>query len=319
VTAVDPKGAHNRPRTWRLDGERTLSLDTPRIMAVLNVTPDSFADGGRHDDPRRALARARELVRQGAAILDIGGESTRPGAERVAPREQIARVLPVLRAIRDAGIATPISIDTTRAEVAEAAIDAGASIVNDVSGGEESADMLDLAARRGVGLVLMHRLRPPDADRFSHEYDSGGPAYSAGVAAAVIDYLRERRDAAERAGVERSRICLDPGLGFGKTVSQNYQLIAATPDLLGLGSPVLAAASRKSFTAATPALGAEDPHDPAAPPPPDERLPGSIAITVLQQGLGLRLFRVHDPAAHLQALRAAAALHAAQSALAAGA
>ncbi|MBL0927033.1 MAG: dihydropteroate synthase [Phycisphaerales bacterium] len=271
-----------------------MALDRPVILGILNITPDSFSDGGRFLDPAAAAARARTLVDEGADILDVGGESTRPGAVRVPPEEQIARVLPVLRAVRAAGIDTPISIDTTRADVARAALDAGAAIINDVSAGAEDPGVLPLAAERACGLILMHRLRPPDADRYSTQY-AAAPDYDAqgGVVAAVRAFLSRRLSAAIEAGVDAAHVVLDPGLGFGKSVDQNYALIRATPDLAGLGRPLLSAASRKSFLAGPGDAG------------PASRLEASIAVSVAHWLAGVRLFRVHDPGSHRRALTAA--------------
>jgi dihydropteroate synthase len=273
-----------------------LDLSTPRIMGILNVTPNSFSDGGRYLDPANALHRAVQLVEAGADLIDIGGESTRPGSERVDATEQLKRVLPAIQAIRSAGLDIPISIDTTLAEVAEGAIEAGASIINDIAAGTESEAMLDLAARTGAGLVLMHR-RMSDgapADRSVYPTD---PDYPGGVLRAVRDYLAARVAAAIDAGVQPASIVVDPGLGFGKSTTQNYQLITGTADLLALGYPVLSAASRKSFIGAV--TGVENAAD---------RVPGSVAITFSHFQMGVRLFRVHDVADHRQALAVAMAI-----------
>lgn len=163
---------------WRVSDRCTLDLSVPRVVAILNVTPDSFADGGRLGSPEAALVAAERAVRDGAAMLDVGGESTRPGAARVSAAEQIARVVPAIRAIRARLPQIPISVDTTMAEVAEAALDAGADAINDVSAGEEDGAMLALAAKRRAGVILMHRLRPPGADSYSDRYAST-PTYDA--------------------------------------------------------------------------------------------------------------------------------------------
>ncbi len=280
------------PHHWQLAHGRELPLDQPRIMAVLNATPDSFSDGGLHVDPPAAIARARRCIAEGASIIDVGGESTRPGAQRVAADEQIRRTLPIVEALARDGQAL-LSIDTTRATVARAAIDAGAHIINDVSAGLEDAEMLALAADTGAGLILMHRLHPPDADSYSDQYASP-PRYD-DVAEDVKSWLLERADAALAAGVRRGQIVLDPGLGFGKTVEQNFDLIAAVPEWHAIGYPVLSAASRKSFIGR--ATGVEE---------PAARVFGSVAVSVAHFLGGVRLFRVHDVAAHRQALAAAA-------------
>ena len=273
---------------WRIGCERELDLSTPQIMGILNVTPDSFSDGGLHESMEQAVAHADRMIAEGATLIDIGGESTRPGAERIDASVQCDRVLPVITEIvlrHD----VPISIDTTRAEVASAALDAGASIINDVSAGREDADMLPLAAERGCGLVLMHRLRPPGEDCWSDAYEHD-PDYGGDVVVAVRDWLLARAGVVEAAGVDRASICLDPGLGFGKSVAQNWQLVERFAAMVETGYPILAAASRKSFIGA--ATGVTSPADRGA---------GSAAVTVLQVAAGARLLRVHDVALHVAA------------------
>lgn len=288
-----------QPISWRLARGRTLSLDRPRVIAILNTTPDSFSDGGLHDDPPRALAAAGAFIAEGADMLDIGGESTRPGSARVPADEQIRRTLPVIRVIRGAGFETPISIDTTLASVAEAALDAGADAINDVSGGEEDPGLVELAARHGCGLIMMHRFAPPERDRYSDRYDA--PPFEGDVVGAVRRSLQHKAERAVRAGCDPGTIVLDPGLGFGKTVEQNAELARRTPDLVSLGFPILAAASRKSFVGRLEADGGE-------PAPPPARLGGSIAFSLVQLRGGARLFRVHDVRAQSGALRVAWAL-----------
>ena len=266
-------------------------------MGILNATPDSFSDGGLHLDPGRAAHAAARMVEHGADLLDVGGESTRPGSRAVPEDEQIARVVPVLGAIRGAGIDTPITIDTTRAAVAAAALDAGADAINDVSGGTDDPAILRLAAERGRGVILMHRLRAPEHDSYSDRY-AAPPTYTDAVRDVAAE-LGRRRDAALHAGVRSDSIVLDPGLGFGKSVDDNLRLIAGTRSLLALGCPLLGAASRKSFA------GRVSVEPGADPPPPTERVFGSIALSLAQFRLGVRLFRVHDVREHAQALRAA--------------
>lgn len=278
--------------TWQLAHGRTLDLSAPRIVAILNITPDSFADGGRLTTPELALAHARRCVEEGADVLEVGGESTRPGAERISPEEQLARVLPVIGLIRRAMPEVPIAVDTTQSEVARHAIEGGADIVNDVSGGEEDGGMLALAAKTGAGLVLMHRLRPPGRDAFSDRYDQP-PVYE-DVVADVRTYLAGRLSAALGAGVREDAVVLDPGLGFGKSVEQNLALIRRTGELCTIGRAVMSAASRKSFVGRV-GLGRDS--------EPAERLGGSVAVTVLHAQAGAKLFRVHDVGAHAQALR----------------
>lgn len=264
-------------------------------MTILNLTPDSFSDGGRLPTPAHAADAARRAADEGADTLDLGAESTRPGADRVPPDEQSRRLLPAIQAIRAAGICLPITVDTTRAAVARAALDAGADAINDVAAGEEDDAILALAAERRCGLILMHRLRPPGQDRLSDRHEHP-PEYPQGVVSAVATYLYSRVRAALRAGVPAPGLITDPGLGFGKSVEQNLDLLRATPTLLALGCPVLSALSRKSFTGR---IGLNRDSDPS------ERLPATLALSVLHLQTGARLFRVHDTAAHRQALDAA--------------
>lgn len=267
-------------------------------MAILNITPDSFFDGGTLTDPGSAAAAAARAVDEGADILDVGGESTRPGSARVDADEQSRRVVPAIAAIRRAGgalAAVPISVDTTRAEVARAALDAGADAINDVSAGTDDDDMLALAARRGAGLVLMHRLRPPDGDSYSDRY-ACPPDYTreGGVVEVVRAFLAARAAGAIAAGVDRAAIALDPGLGFGKTVEQNLELIRRTGELAALGFPIVSGISRKSFTGAW--AGLKD-------STPAGRLAPSIALALEHRRAGAAVFRVHDVVAHAAALR----------------
>jgi len=288
------------PLLWFAGPNKTLRLDRPRVMAILNLTPDSFFDGGLYPTLDHALRAADRAVLDGADLLDIGGESTRPGAPRTDPDEQLRRVLPLIRAIRTAAeplSSIPISIDTTRVEVARAALDAGADAINDISGGTDDPDILPLAAQRSAGIVLMHRLVPPPQDSYSDRY-AEPPAYN-DVVGDVGGFLAGRAAAAVDAGIRAGAIVLDPGLGFGKTVEQNLDLIRRTPELVRLGYPILSAASRKSFVGRAAGLGTSTPKD---------RLPASIALSVAHYLAGASIFRVHDVAPQVQALRAAAAL-----------
>jgi len=288
---------HDETETiWRLGAGRAVPLDEPQLMGVVNATPDSFSGGGQTWSAEALTGHALRLLEEGASMLDVGGESTRPGAARVSAEVQIDRTVAVIAAIRTCAD-VPISIDTTRAAVAEAALDAGASIINDVSAGREDEGMLPLAAERGCGLVLMHRRLPPDRDSYSDRYERE-PAYG-DVVRAVREFLVARVAAAEAAGVDPASIVIDPGLGFGKSVEQNYELIARTDQFVASGRPVLGAASRKSFIGAV--TGVEDPRD---------RVAGSTAVAVIQYLAGVRLFRVHDVAAHREALAVARAIRA---------
>ena len=260
-----------------------LSLDRPRVMGILNVTPDSFSDGGDLTTAERAVARARAWDGD-VDILDIGGESTRPGARTVPEAEEIARVVPAIRALRDAGITTPISIDTRKAAVAAAALDAGADMVNDVSAGLYDSAMLGLVAERGVPVCLMHAKGLPETMQDNPVYDN--------VVAEVLDHLAERIEAAEAAGIPKGRIVTDPGIGFGKTLDHNLALLGALERFHELGCPVLLGASRKRFIGAI--GGAEEPR---------ARMPGSIAVALHAARAGVQILRVHDVPETAQALR----------------
>ncbi len=304
LTPPDPppatRGPNQPPCQWRLGPDRWLDLSRPAVMAILNLTPDSFSDGGSYPTVEAAVEAAAAAVRDGANSLDLGGESTRPGAPRVETDEQIRRVVPVIRAIRaQAGPLgeIPITVDTTRAEVAAAALDAGADAINDVSAGLEDEGMLSLAAARGVGVVLMHRLRPPGEDSYSDRYQKD-PVYPGGVVAVVREFLAGQAAAAEAAGVARGAIVLDPGLGFGKTVEQNLELIRRTGEIAALGYPVLSGLSRKSFVGRA---GGHAPDD-----PPRERAAATVGLSVAHLLAGASIFRVHDVGMHARALRAAA-------------
>ena len=275
----------------RVPRDRTL------LMGVLNVTPDSFSDGGRWADPEAAVSRARELIAQGADIIDIGGESTRPGARRVDVDTEISRVLPVVRALvadgadgadGTAGCAI-ISVDTIHASTAEAAIDAGAHIINDVSGGLADPAMHGLIARTGVVYVCQHwRGDPETMDRLTD--------YPGGVVAGVEAELRERLTELDAAGVDRSQVILDPGLGFAKTHAQSWELLAATPRLIeDLGRPLLIGASRKRFLARAAEEGAA----------PVQRDAVTAATTALAAAAGAWAVRVHEVPVNRAAVRTA--------------
>jgi len=287
IGAGSPGGTRSPhpPAAWRL-GDLRLDLDRPRILGIVNVTPDSFSDGGRFLDPDAACRHAERLVAEGADVLDVGGESTRPGSDPVPEAVELERVLPVIRRIR--GLGTPISIDTTKAAVARAALEAGAAAVNDVSALDDP-EMARVAAESGAGLILMHRGGPSRTMQDDPHYED--------VVAEVVAHLAGRRDRARAAGVRREAIVLDPGIGFGKRLEHNLLLLAGLPALLALGSPVLIGVSRKHFVGSL--SGAEHPED---------RVPGSTAAAVLALARGARLFRVHDVAATRQALAVAAAI-----------
>jgi dihydropteroate synthase len=288
--SADPHGL----RFWTAGSDRVVSLDPFAIMGVVNVTPDSFSDGGQFTGPEEAAQFALQLVEEGASVIDIGGESTRPGAARVDAEEQVRRVVPVIARVRSRS-SVAITVDTTSAAVAEAALEAGADAVNDVSAGCEDPAMFALVARRGAGLVLMHRLAPPGEDSYSDRY-AEPPIYD-DVVREVASFLLMRAELAMAAGVARESIVLDPGLGFGKSVAQNYELLARTSELVALGMPVLVGASRKSFLGAV--SGRAD---------PEQRIIGSVVAAVAAYGGGARIIRAHDVGAHREALLVAHAV-----------
>jgi dihydropteroate synthase len=257
------------------------------IMGILNVTPDSFSEWGRHFAPADAIAHAEAMAAEGAGIIDVGAESTRPGALRVSPDEQIARVREVLPAVVRLG--TAVSIDTTSSTVAGFALDAGAAIVNDVSAGRDDPEMLPLAAARGCPIVLMHMLGQPATMQDNPQYRD--------VVGEVREFLAGRIDAAVAAGVDRTRIIIDPGIGFGKTLEHNLALLAGIASLAELGCPILVGVSRKRFIGQL--TGTED---------LSGRLPGTIAACLAAWQRGATIFRVHDVAPLKQALAVASAI-----------
>ena len=275
-----------------------MALDPWCLMGILNATPDSFSDGGDHLDPSAAADAGEAMVQAGAAILDIGGESTRPGAERVSPENQTARVVPVIRELRrrETTRSIVITIDTTLAAVAEAALDVGADAINDVSAGLEDPAILELAASRGSGLVLMHRLQPPDRDQYSDRYEEP-PAYG-DVVQEVRAFLDERALQAEEAGVRPEAIAVDPGLGFGKSVPQNLELLHHLEKIVADGRPVLVGASRKSFLGAI--SGETDPRGRGAE---------SITAGVEAWRRGAGILRVHEVQEQHRALAVAKAIN----------
>jgi dihydropteroate synthase len=259
------------------------------VMGVLNVTPDSFSDGGRYLDPAVAVAHGRALVADGADLVDVGGESTRPGATRPSPEEELDRVLPVVRALAMAGVL--VSVDTMRASVASAAVEAGAVLVNDVSGGLADEAMLSTVAALDAPYVLMHwRAHSTQMQRFTDYGDVVGD---------VSAELRERLDAAERAGMRPERIAVDPGIGFSKTADQNWDVLAGMERLHELGHPVLIATSRKRFLGALLADAAGELR------PTDLREDGTTATSTLAAAAGAWCIRTHTVRATLDAVKVA--------------
>ena len=257
----------------------------PLVMGIVNVTPDSFSDGGQFLDAESAIAHGRELIAEGADILDIGGESTRPGAEPVDADEEIGRVIPVIEALAADG--ARISIDTTKAEVARRALDAGATIVNDVSAFRFDPELAAVVADAGATCVLMHMLGEPRTMQKDPRYEE--------VVTDVKRFLDERIAYATGAGVHEQDIWVDPGIGFGKTLGHNLELIARLDEIVAIGRPVVFGASRKSFLGKL--TGRQV----------DERLAGTIAANIIAHERGARVFRVHDVGPTVDALKVAAA------------
>ena len=264
-------------------GEQTL------IMGVLNITPDSFSDGGQYFEPSRAIEHALEMEKAGADLLDIGGESTRPGSQETPADTELARVLPVLDGLRGV-LKIPISIDTRKSQVAETAIRAGAQLVNDVSGLNHDPAIAEVAARHKVPLILMHMRGEPRTMQRA--------AFARDVLRDVAQGLRKSISIARQAGVAKSQIILDPGIGFGKSFTQNYELLEKLPQLAKLGYPLLVGTSRKGFLGATLARAGK-------PAPPEDRIWGTAATVTASILNGAHIVRVHDVAEMVQVARVA--------------
>jgi len=281
----------NRRKRFRLKlnsgalalGERTL------VMGVLNVTPDSFSDGGKFFDVQRAIEHAVQMESAGADLLDIGAESTRPGSQGISAEEELQRLLPVLGGLRCL-LNIPISIDTQKAEVAEAALDAGAQVINDISGLQSDPRIAEVAARHRVPLILMHMRGEPRTMQ-------AGP-FARDVLKDVLHGLRRSVLIARKAGVAKSQIILDPGIGFGKSFAQNYELLQKLPQLAKLDYPLLVGTSRKGFLGATLARD-------GTPAPPEERIWGTAATVTASILNGAHIVRVHDVAEMAQVARVA--------------
>ncbi|MBC8337156.1 MAG: dihydropteroate synthase [Rhodospirillales bacterium] len=258
-----------------------LSLDVPRIVGIINVTPDSFSDGGEALAVDDAVRRGRELIEAGADILDIGGESTRPGAKPVGVGQEITRVEPVVRALADEGYT--VSIDSRRASVMAAAIEAGAKVINDITALTGDPESLALAAESDLPVILMHMQGDPGTMQGNPQYDD--------AAKEIFEYLQGRVEACREAGIGRSRIAVDPGIGFGKTLAHNLDILNRLDVYKDLGCPVLLGASRKSFIGH---ISREE--------APKDRVPGSLAAVLSAYARGVRLFRVHDVTETRQAL-----------------
>lgn len=272
--------------------DRKISLDGAVLMGVLNVTPDSFSDGGLWLDPEAAIPHAIRMVSEGAGIIDVGGESTRPGAPPVPEDEELRRVLPIIETLAPQ-VSVPVSIDTRKPAVAEAALEAGASIVNDTSGEEFDPAMDEVVARAGAALVVMHSRGTPSTMRTLTDYDD--------VVRHTTSFLTARAQQAADAGVDTAAIALDPGIGFAKSPSQSLELLAGLGDLVGTGWPVVIGTSRKSFIGAT--LGV----------PEDQRLEGTAATVAWAVAQGAHVVRVHDVEAMARVVRMTEAILAARS------
>jgi len=284
-----PPAAGARRWRWSLRGGRRLEFGGRlAIMGIVNVTPDSFADGGRCFDRAAAVEHGLRLAREGADIVDVGGQSTRPGSAEISPQEEMDRVVPVIAGLRAAS-PVAISVDTYRAAVARSALAAGADVVNDISAFRFDPEMLGLLAETGAGAVAMHIQGTPRDMQVAPHY--------AAVVREVLDYLRAAVERAGRAGVGRERIAVDPGIGFGKDLEHNLELLRHLPSLRALGCPVLVGASRKSFIGKV--LGLEAPAG---------RLEGTLAVTALAAAAGADIVRVHEVAANVQAARVAEAV-----------
>ena len=272
---------------WRV-GDRAFDCsERTLVMGILNVTPDSFSDGGRFLDRATAVTHATRLVDDGADILDVGGESTRPGSTPVSADEELERVHPVIERLAELHPGVPISIDTRKAEVAAEALDAGATIVNDVSGGADPA-MFDVVRDREAAVVLMHMQGDPTTMQEAPHYDD--------VVGEVHEYLRQRIEAAELAGIDAERIAIDPGIGFGKDLDHNLELMHGVDALLDLGRPVMVGPSRKKFIGTILDL------------PEEERVEGTVGAVVWMVARGAHLVRVHDVKEVVRAVRVSDAI-----------
>jgi dihydropteroate synthase len=272
-------------RGWRC-GAHLFDVGRPLVMGIVNTTPDSFSDGGVNFDPRAALDSACAMLAAGADIIDVGGESTRPGSDEVGAAEESARVLPVVRDLAADGVV--VSVDTRHAPVAAACVGAGASIINDISGFSDQA-MVDAALSCDAELVIMHMMGEPRTMQVEPHYDD--------VVAEVVEYLRERAEALVAAGVDAERIAIDPGLGFGKTTGHNLALLRRLDRLVELGYPVLVGASRKRFIGEI-----------VAQPEPRLRVVGSVAVALDAAARGAAILRVHDVRETVDALAVAHAI-----------
>ena len=270
------------PRTPFQLGERTVRLDQPQVMGIVNATPDSFSDGGSYSDASGAVEAGAVMAQQGAAIIDVGGESTRPGASVVWEGDEIERVVPIVQQLATGG--TAVSIDTRKSGVMSAALGAGAAMINDVSALTWDSQSAEVVAKAGVPVVLMHHQGDPTTMQDAPRYDD--------VLVEVYEWLEDRIAVAEKAGIPREKILVDPGIGFGKTVAHNLELMNGLALFHGLGCPIVLGASRKRM------IGALSGEAPA-----DQRLPGSLALALKAVEQGVQIVRVHDVPETVQALK----------------
>lgn len=283
IPAVDVSTDERKALTSPRPDIANLSLHTPRVMGILNATPDSFSDGGRHAAAADAITAGMEMAQAGADLLDIGGESTRPGADTVPVDEEIARVVPVIKGLRAAGYSGLISIDTRKAAVAKAALEAGAGLINDVSGLTYDPDMPALAATAQTPVCVMHALGDPATMQQNPTYEN--------VLLDVYDYLETRITALTAAGIPRSHIIADPGIGFGKTQDHNLTLLSRLSLFHSLGVPILLGASRKRFIGTISGVAQAD-----------ARMAGSLGVALAGLAQGMQMLRVHDVAETRQAI-----------------
>jgi dihydropteroate synthase len=256
--------------------DKKLKLDRPIIMGILNVTPDSFSDGGCFSSPEEAAERAIEMAEEGADIIDIGGESSRPGSLKISAEEEINRIIPVIKVLRAKNKGTVVSVDTYKSEVASRAVMEGADMINDISGGTFDPVIMNVAAESGAAYVIMHMNGTPENMQTNPQYST------AGVVSDIKAFFEQRIQAALSAGIKKEGIVLDPGIGFGKTLGQNFEILESLNVFCSLGFPVLIGTSRKSFIGKM--LNAE----------PDERLFGTAATVALSISKGASIVRVHD-------------------------
>ncbi len=274
---------------WKIAGETFDLTHRGMVMGVLNVTPDSFSDGGAFFDPNVAVEHGLRMINEGAQIIDVGGESTRPGAETISVDEELKRAIPVIERLRAAGATAHISIDTSKAQVARAALDAGAAIINDVTGGRGDSGMMSLVAERGAAFIIMHMQGTPRTMQTKPEYHD--------VVAEVRDFFRQQYARALECGIDPMAIAFDPGIGFGKTLEHNLELLRNLADLRVEGRPLVVGVSRKAFLGKV--IDSAEMTDRLAP---------TIALTALLRGRGADVLRVHDVKPNLAALRTAEAL-----------